>query len=392
MQRCCNLWYHFCMDLRSIRPKHKKRANELEKQLRETVHRYRLLFEATNDVLFDVDLKTKTVMWNDVLYKHCGYRRTKRVNTLDWWLSRVHPDDAMLFEIEITKWFENRQTTWESDYRFRMADGNYIFMHSRSIIQRAHDGTPERVIGSLQDVTKQIQLINAKDEFISLVSHQLRTPLAAIRMYSEMLTGGTFGTIKQKQHGPINQITESSIRLIKLVDDILSISKVELGNFITAPLPTNINDLLAKHIKEVTPLAKEKNVTLQFAPDVRIKDVSIDVTIFDQVIHNLLTNAIRYTEQDKGVIDVAFTINKNKYLLAVKDNGIGIPEEEKKFVFDRFFRANNAIKSGEVGTGIGLYLIKMMLDASNCKIWFESNESQGTTFYVQIPSQGMGIK
>ena len=380
------------MDLSSIRPKHKKRANELEKQLRETVHRYRLLFEATNDVLYDIDLQHGTVSWNDALYKHCGYRRTKRVNTLDWWISRVHPEDSLLFEIEISKWLESRQNTWESDYRFRKADGNYIFVHSRSIIQRAHDGTPQRVIGSLQDVTKQIQLINAKDEFISLVSHQLRTPLTAIRVYSEMLTGGTFGPVKQKQSAPMNQITDSSIRLIKLVDDILNISKVELGNFATKPTPMNINDLLAKHINEISPLAKEKNITIKFTPDALIEDVPVDVTIFDQVIHNLLTNAIRYTKHDEGVIDVAFIKNNKGYLLAVKDNGTCVPEEAKEYVFNRFFRANNAVKSGEVGTGIGLYLIKMMLDASSCKIWFESTEHKGTTFYVQIPQKGMAAR
>lgn len=379
------------MDLTSIHPKHKRRARELEKQLREKVHQYQLLFKATNDMLYDIDIQRKVVTWNDALYRQYGYRRTKRATTLEWWISHVHPDDTAILEAEIEQWFDNKHSTTESEYRLSKADGTYIFVRSRSLIQRSHEGVPIRVIGSLQDVTKQTQLIRAKDEFISLVSHQLRTPLTAIRVYSEMLTSGMFDPLNEKQTAPVQQITDSSIRLIKLVDDILSISRIELGSFAVNPTPMNIDVILKKHISEILPLAQKRRVTVQLDVDPTIKNVPIDVTIFDQVIHNLLTNAIRYAKDEAGTVRVTFGKNKKGYLLTIKDNGIGIPEWAKGFIFNRFFRADNAIKASENGTGIGLYLIKMMLDVSDCTIWFKSAESKGTTFYVQIPRKGMGI-
>jgi two-component system CheB/CheR fusion protein len=374
----------------TTRPAWRKRpTNELEDQLRETLQRYELIFKATNDVLYDLDLSNGTIIWNEALYTQYGYDRGEEINHLEWWAEHVHPDDALRLEDEMSRWFEGLEDTWQAEYRFRTADDSYVFVKDRGAVHRAPDGSPIRIIGSFLDITRQKQLANAKDEFISLVSHQLRTPLTAIRVYSEMLTADMFGQLHNDQKAPVQHITDASVRLIKLVDNILNISRVELGHVISVPLLKNVNEFLQAQIDEVQPLAIEKGVTIHFQPDTKIKKIPIDTTIFGQVVHNLLTNAVHYTKAQEGIIDVTFKPNSDGYLLTVHDNGIGIPKSAQPYVFNRFYRADNARNLKEHGTGLGLYLIKLMTETTGCSVWFESQKNKGTTFYIQVPPEGM---
>ena len=367
----------------------KSPAKDLETRLQETVQRYQLVFRATNDVLYELNIETQTALWNEALFTQYGYDPDQSVLPLSWWAQHVHPDDALRVQDEISEWFEGDDETWHSEYRFQKADGTYVNVRDRGVVQRNERGEPVRVIGSLLDITRQKQLDSAKDEFISLVSHQLRTPLTAIRLYSEMLSNDLFGELDDKQREPVQHITDAAIRLIDLVGTILDISKLESGHMVAEPTPANINELLQMHISEVMPLADHKNIKVIFHPDDSVGDVSVDVLIFGQVIHNLLTNSIRYTRSGNGLVEVVFARNENGYILTVKDNGIGIPESAHSSIFNRFFRASNAVSVEEQGTGLGLYMIKLMIESAGCDVWFESHVDHGTTFFVQLPSDGM---
>jgi two-component system CheB/CheR fusion protein len=360
-----------------------------EDRLHETLERYELVFKATNDVLYELDLMTGNVVWNEALHAHYGYSRKEPSGTLEWWAAHIHPDDALKVEQELAEWFDDIKDSWESQYRFQKADGSYVEILDRGIVQRSQDGVPLRMIGTMLDVTKQKQLDRAKDEFISLVSHQLRTPLTAIRIYSEMLTSGLFGELTEQQKKHAQQITDSSLRLIKLVGDIMNISQIEMGYIVSNPILTNINSMLATAIDDVLPMANERNVSILFQPDKKLKSVAVDPTIIGQVVHNLLTNAIRYSKPKKGKVEVVFQRTKTGYLISVEDNGIGIPKSARPYVFNRFYRADNTVNIEEQGTGLGLYLVKQMVESSGCKVWFESTLGKGTTFYIEIPLTGM---
>jgi PAS domain S-box-containing protein len=362
---------------------------DLESQLQETIKRYELIFKATNDVLYELDLPKGSVVWNEALYTQYGYSRDEKADQLEWWAGHIHPDDALRLEHELSEWFEGKQDTWQAEYRFRKANGNYVYIRDRGVVQRASDGTPLRIIGSFLDITQQKQLDRAKDEFISLVSHQLRTPLTVIRLYSQMLTDGLLGQLTDDQEAHVRHITDASTNLIKLVGDILDISRVELGHIIFEPTASNVNKSLEVCIQEVLPLATEKGVMLRFHPKPKLARVALDKTIFDQIVHNLLTNAIRYTEPKRGLIEITFGRSSDGYLLSVRDNGIGIPKAAQPHIFNRFYRAENAINIQEQGTGLGLYLVKLMVDTFGGKVWFESAKGKGTTFYVQFPPHGM---
>jgi sigma-B regulation protein RsbU (phosphoserine phosphatase) len=358
---------------------------DIERQLRETIERYELIFKATNDVLYELDLQTGNVIWNEALTTQYGYDRTARVGKLEWWAEHIHPDDALQLEHKLTDWFEGKADTWQAEYRFRKANGQYVYIRDRGMVQRTSDGLPLRIIGSFLDISQQKQLDRAKDEFISLVSHQLRTPLSVIRMYSEMLTNGLFGELNSSQEEHVRQITDASIRLIQLVGDILNISRAELGHIVSKPVPTNANLLLQKQIQEILPLASRQGKVVRFEPDSKLGTILLDRIVFDQIVQNLLTNALRYTKENHGYIEIKFTHDKRGYLLSVSDNGIGIPKNAQPHIFERFYRADNTVNIQEHGTGLGLYMVKIMTDTLGGDIWFESAIGKGSTFYVQLP-------
>jgi signal transduction histidine kinase len=184
-------------------------------------------------------------------------------------------------------------------------------------------------------------------------------------------------------------MTNSSSKLIDIVGDILNVSRLDLGRITIAAHPIDVSLLVAACIRDVRPLADEKRVAIQFVPSVRLPKLVVDETILTQITHNLLTNAIRYTPRDTGKITVEFTEETEGYVLAVHDNGIGIPVEAQEHIFERFYRAKNALGMDAQGSGLGLYLIKVMTGAFGGKVWFETVATGGTTFYVQIPRHGM---
>jgi len=364
----------------------------LLRELQQKVQRYELIFAATNDVVYELNLETAKVAWNDSLYTQYGYKPSKQVTTLEWWTGHVHPDDAFLLENKITDLFESKTSSWQCEYRFRRADGGYNYVHDRGLLLRDNDGNPLKIIGSLLNMTAQKQLDIAKDEFIALVSHQLRTPLTVIRVYGEMLTGGTFGNLNSEQAQWVRNMTNSSARLIEIVGDILNVSRLDLGRINISAKPHNISELLAGCLRDVQLLADQKGVKLRLEMTKDLPAVPVDEAIFVQIVHNLLTNAIRYTKPGKGLVVVKFGVQKEGYVLSVQDNGIGIPKEAQAHVFDRFYRAKNALLLEAQGSGLGLYLIKVMCDAFGGRAWFTSTPGKGTTFFVQIPKRGMTLR
>lgn len=236
-----------------------------------------------------------------------------------------------------------------------------------------------------RDVSKERKFEQAKDEFVSLVSHQLRTPLTSMRLFSSMLSDGRMGGLSSSQQDAINKIQSSTEQMIALVGDVLNISRIELGQLKDEPIQTSVNELIRHRLDEVQPLAKERRVKLIFTPPPKPLNVLIDPNLLGQVVHNLLTNAIRYTPEGSGVVKVKFVRGKNGYELSVADNGIGVPAHVHSSIFERFYRADNAVQQVSEGTGLGLYLVKMIVDHIGGDIRFTSKENEGTTFYVHIP-------
>jgi len=223
-----------------------------------------------------------------------------------------------------------------------------------------------------------------KSEFISIVSHQLRAPLSNLVWTLELLMSGKFGKIEPEQVEYFKILKENSDRMRDLVKDLLIVSKIEAAKLSLKKEEFSLEELTKEIIKEFEPLAKASNCQVEFFSEENLPKILGDRYQIRQVIENLLDNAIRYT---KGQGKVKIRIRKEKKFIhfEIEDNGVGIPKEEQKFIFQKFFRASNVLKYKTQGTGLGLYISKAIIERSGGKIGFKSQEGAGTTFWFKLP-------
>ena len=250
-------------------------------------------------------------------------------------------------------------------------------------------------IGSIQlfrEISEEKIIEESKDEFLSITSHQLRTPLTSIRLFTEMILAKQVGPLTHSQHEYLKMIEESTIRMIKLVGMTLNVSRIELNRLKVDTKPLIAEDLIKEIANEVKPLAEEKHVSLHLNLPKKKVSMRLDPMLFHEIMHNLLTNAIRYSSTQEGKVEVGIEHGKDSHTFYVKDNGIGIPQKDEKRIFSRFFRADNAIKTIGEGTGLGLYLVNRIIKETGGKVTFTSKEGYGTTFYVKLPLLGMKSK
>jgi len=246
------------------------------------------------------------------------------------------------------------------------------------------------IIIVFRDVTEKRETERMRSDFISTVSHQLRTPLSAMKWFIEILLDGDVGKLKTEQADIINEVKISNQNMIDFVNQMLSVSRIENENLAINPETINLEDSINEFIDEILPITKKKKQKLAFSG---IKDksleIKIDKNLLRNIIYNLLINASRYTP-DNGKISLSIEkSNKDNLLFIVKDNGIGIPKKDYRKLFKKFSRAGNAIKYEANGTGLGLYIIKSILDLIGGKIWFESRENKGTVFFFTLPIDSM---
>ena len=246
----------------------------------------------------------------------------------------------------------------------------------------------EIMVIKLEDANERLKKIDQeKSDFVSIASHQLRTPLTAIKGYSSMLLEGSYGRISAKSKIAIDKIFQSSQRLVYIVNDMLDVSRIEKGKLKYNFEDVNIVNLVKDVHEELKVNAKSKN--LEFTVDVDGKDdivVSIDPEKFRQAIVNLVDNAIKYTNSGFVNIFIEKDDEGGKMMLSIKDSGIGMDKTSIKVVFEKFERAENAKKSHTEGSGLGLYVAKEIIKANNGIIWVTSDGiDKGSQFYVELP-------
>lgn len=223
----------------------------------------------------------------------------------------------------------------------------------------------------------------AKSEFISLASHQLRTPLSAIKWTTELLTDISSGQLNQKQINYIHSIQESTRRMTALINSLFDVSRIE-GNLIKLkPQDINLRLLIEDVIKDLQPRLAEKKLNLEtHLPD--LPKTKLDIELISVVYRNLLSNAIKYTPPG-GKISLTVSKEIDHILTKISDTGVGISEKDHSKIFKKFFRAKNAVALDPEGSGLGLYLVRTIINSAGGRIWFESKENQGTTFLFTLP-------
>lgn len=270
---------------------------------------------------------------------------------------------------------------------------NYLVRADKTRFPIAYVTSPimngDQIIGAVQafrDITHEREIDRAKTEFVSLASHQLRTPTTAIGWYSEMLLDKDVGHLTAKQQEYLTEINKGNQRMIELVNALLNVSRIELGTFNVKPEQTDIKAITDDILKELNSQIKQKELLI--AKDYGANDIIIasDPKMIRVIIQNLLANAVEYTPA-KGKITVTLTQSAAGLQLVIGDNGCGIPQSAQSQIFTKFFRADNGRVLKSDGTGLGLYLTKLILQSLGGTIGFDSIENQGTTFRVNIPTK-----
>lgn len=244
----------------------------------------------------------------------------------------------------------------------------------------------ENLAGNLKSANIRLKKLDqAKSEFISIASHQLRTPLAAIKGYISMLKEGSYGPLSEKQAGPMDNVFQSNERLIKLVNDLLNLSRLEAGKLEFKPESASLKELISGVVEELKINANKKGLYLKIEnPEISLPKIIADVDKLRQVFLNIIDNAIKYTE--KGGITIKAKILNTKYQIQISDTGDGIAKEEIENLFQMFLRGSAGSQSQGEGSGVGLYVAKKFVEMHRGKIWAESaGKGKGSTFFIELP-------
>jgi len=223
-----------------------------------------------------------------------------------------------------------------------------------------------------------------KSEFVSVVSHQLRSPLSNLRWAIELLMSGRTDSVTGKQLEYLEILKENSARMSELVSDLLIVSRIETAKIPFKKQEFVLEDLIKKLIQDFGPFARASNVEIKFEPEKDLPKVFSDPHQIRLAIENLLDNAIRYIKE-KGQVEIKLRKQDENFYFEVKDAGVGIPQKDQKYIFQKFFRSENVMRYQTQGSGLGLHIVKAIIERAGGKIGFQSREGVGSTFWFTLP-------
>lgn len=223
-----------------------------------------------------------------------------------------------------------------------------------------------------------------KSEFVGIASHQLRAPLTNLRWTIQFLKSMTKDPSKEGKEEYFDIIEENSARMEGLINDLLIVAQLETGKIDKRKVMFSLPSLIKDVVKEQGPFIAEKNLKIIQEEIKELPNVFASHALIKIVIENLINNAISYSKKG-GEIKIKVQTKRKNILFFIEDQGIGIPEQDKRYIFQKFFRAKNAHIEEVSGTGLGLFIVKMIMEGMRGKIWFESQENKGTAFYFTLP-------
>lgn len=385
-----------------------KVANDIDEERQKTVKekdKISAILHSIGDGVFVVDQDLKVVLVNEVAASMAGYKSEEIIGT--------KYTDKLKFVLEETDKINSEfiDKAIETKMIQKMSNHTVLVCKDGNKIQVSNSAAPlldaeSNVIGCVvvfRNVTKEREVDKAKSEFVSLASHQLRTPLSVINWYSEMLLDGDAGKLNKEQRKYVEEVYKGNQRMVDLVNSLLNVSRLELGTFIVEPESVDIVDLAKSSVAELKPQVAEKNLKISEKYSIDLPKYSADPKLLRMVFQNLLSNAVKYTP-DNGKVSISIELinagedfggkeaKEKNFAVAVSDTGYGITASQQDKIFSKLFRADNAREKDTEGTGLGLYIVKSIVDLSGGSIWFKSEEDKGTTFYVILPIGGMKRK
>lgn len=304
---------------------------------------------------------------NDVLKLHSAAGTA----TLDWPIQDVMK--------------QGRSHSQVSEHRLELRDNVVPITYSVSPI-RSDDGVVMGATLVFRDVSEEKELIRLKSEFVSVVSHQLRTPASAVKWYLETLIDNRHGLeLNEWQIDKLEQSYQSNERMIQLVNDLLNVSRLDAGKVDINVAPLNMKQLFLEVERELTHFAHAHNVEIKNTMPDGLPTVLADISKIREVLVNFMSNAIKYTRSGHHSVTVSAAVEGEMVKFSIQDEGIGIPEKDISHIAKKFFRADNAIESQTEGSGLGLYIAYQIIHLHRGEIQLESVEQEGTTVHFTLP-------
>jgi PAS domain S-box-containing protein len=346
------------------------------------------IFNSIGDGAIATDEFGRITRVNPVVQRLLGYREKELLG--EWFpkiIVAVNEENTPINLIDrpITKAFLTGKSIYEKMY-YRTKEGKQLPV-AVTVSPIMLEGRPIGAIEVFRDVSLEEEVDRMKSEFISLASHQLRTPLSAIKTYSHMLVDGYMGEISPAQRKSLRTIISSTNRMNELISTLLNITRIESGTITITPKRLRLDKVTEEVLKELAMQAGDKQIALSLkkigkAPLL----ITTDSLIVKEILTNLISNAIKYTP-DHGSVMIELKPRTHDILVTVIDSGWGIPKYSQDQIFSKFFRAHNVLKRETTGTGLGLYLVKGLLERLGGTIWFTSKEGKGTTFFFTLPKR-----
>jgi len=345
--------------------------------------------ESIADGVLALDFDSYVMMVNPAALNMLGLSDTDIIGkNIDGVIDAYEEDKKILFKEFIPKVKLAQDTIIARKENIKLATKfgkqMYVNLTSSAIKEGAEAGLG--AIITMSDVSKEKELEEMKLDFVSMAAHELRTPLTAIRGYLSVLQEEMTANLTKEQKSFLDKAFISSSQLAALVENLLSVSRIERGAMKIETEPQNWKVILGEIISNYTPLAKEKGINLLLTCPEGVPNVLVDKFRISEVISNLIGNALNYTESD-GTVELKVELDKksNRVVTHVIDTGQGIPESALPHLFTKFFRVSGVLEQGSKGTGLGLYISKAIINMHGGDIWVSSKYGEGSTFSFNIP-------
>jgi len=363
-----------------------EKVRERTKELEDLSVQNETMLESVGDGLVAIDKEWNITLWNPAAAEIAGWSKEEALG---------RPLRKIVRFVRRTDRSEN--VLFISD---AMIDGKVHFMEDGTVLVRkdgtecdvsdsaapilGRDGSVRGAIIAFRDTSKEKELERSKNDIVSLVTHELRGPATIVRTYAELLKKK--GAVKKEQQAFVQGIYDASERLIELANSLLTVFRIDFGEVVIDPEPVDITALGDDAVAQQDIMAATKDMKIEKAYDDAIPVLNVDKKLVDLVFANLLSNAVKYTPKG-GKVRLEIRKRSKEVRIIVADDGLGIPKDQQAKIFGKFFRASN-VKAVN-GVGIGLHVLKAMIERAGCTMGFESEENGGSTFYVAIPMSGM---
>lgn len=358
------------------------------REVTENFKKFKFAVDSTSDHVVITDTEGVILYANAAAEKTTGYARKELIGNRPSLWGKQMPEE---FYQRLWHEIKGQRKSFHGEITNRRKDGQLYTAEAHISPLFDEQENLYGFVGIERDITRQKEVDKTKTEFVSIASHQLRTPLTIINWYIEMLSDPHDATLSEKQKRYLFEIIRANKRMIELINALLNVSRIDMGTFMVDIHPTDFSLAIEDVLRDLLLQIAKKKLRIERQYDKSLQPINADPKLLRIIFQNLLTNAIKYTPNE-GLITIKLSKKGDNALIVVADTGYGIPAYQQEKIFSKFFRADNAREKEPDGNGLGLYIAKSLIEHSGGKIWFTSEENKGSMFYVEIPLTGMRAK